>query len=89
MSYQFWQRYNHPELCYHLDLMWQKPGYTHNNAVKACLVYKAEEHVYSSAADYVFGRQVGKVKVALFEPCTNDVQLNIKQLFVACPKPVV
>ena len=68
VSYQFWQPDNHPELCYHLDFMWQKLGYIHKNAVKAGLVYKAEEYVYNSAADYVFGRQVGKVKVALFNP---------------------
>ncbi len=48
--------------------MWQKPGYIQNNQVKAGLVNKAEKYVNSSAADYVFGRQVGKVKVALLNP---------------------
>ena len=42
--------------------------YCHNNPIKAGLVYKAEEYVLSSAADYVFGRQVGKIKVALLNP---------------------
>jgi hypothetical protein len=68
VSYQFWQPDNHPELCYQLDFMWQKLEYIHNNPVKAGLVHKAEEYVYSSAADYVFGKQVGKVKVALLNP---------------------
>lgn len=68
VSYQFWQPDNHPELCYQLTFMWQKLEYIYNNPVKAGLVYKAEEYVYSSAADYVFGRQVGKVKVALLNP---------------------
>ena len=68
VSYQFWQPDNHPELCYHLDFMWQKLEYIHNNPVKAGLVHKAEEYVYSSAGDYVFGKQVGKVKVTLLNP---------------------
>jgi REP element-mobilizing transposase RayT len=68
VSYQFWQPDNHPELCYQLNFMWQKLEYIHNNPVKAGLVYKAEEYVFSSAADYVFGRQVGKIKVALLNP---------------------
>ncbi|MCW3106135.1 MAG: hypothetical protein JWQ09_641 [Segetibacter sp.] len=48
--------------------MWQKLKYVPNNPVKAGLVHKAEEYVYSSAADYVFGKQVGKVNVALLNP---------------------
>ena len=68
VSYQFWQPDNRPELCYQLNFMWQKLEYIHNNPVKAGLVYKAEEYVFSSAADYVFGRQVGKIKVALLNP---------------------
>ena len=50
--------------------MWQKLENIHNNPINAGLVHKAEEYVYSSAADYVFGKQVGKVKVALL----NTVQ---------------
>ena len=68
VSYQFWQGDNHPELCYHLNFMWQKLEYIHNNPVKAGLVHKAEEYVNSSAADYAFGKQVGKVRVALLNP---------------------
>lgn len=48
--------------------MWQKLDYTHNNPVKAGLVHKAEEYVYSNAADYVYGKQAGTVKVALLNP---------------------
>ena len=67
-SFQFWQPDNHPELCYQLSFMWQKLEYIHNNPVKAGVVNKAEEFVYSSAADYFYGKQVGKVKVALLNP---------------------
>ena len=58
VTYQFWQPDNHRKLCYQLDFMWQKLEYIHNNALQAGLVDKGEEYVYSSAADYVFGRQV-------------------------------
>ncbi|MCW3105637.1 MAG: putative transposase [Segetibacter sp.] len=51
-----------------LNFMRQKLDYIHNNPVKSGLVYKAEGHVYSSAADYVFGKQLGKVEVALLNP---------------------
>ncbi len=47
--------------------MWQKLNYIHNNPVRAGLVYKEEEYVLSSAADYVFGKQIGKVSVALLD----------------------
>ena len=47
--------------------MWQKLEYIHNNPVKAGMINKAEEYVYSSAADYVSGKQVGKVKVSLLD----------------------
>jgi hypothetical protein len=48
--------------------MWQKLDYIHNNPVKAGLVYKAEEYVYSSAADYVYGKLANRVKVVLLNP---------------------
>ena len=46
--------------------MWQKLNYIHNNPVRAGIVQKAEDYVYSSAADYVFGKQ-GRVKVVLLD----------------------
>ena len=66
-SFQFWQPDNHPELCYQLPFMWQKLEYIHNNPVKAGIVYKTEEYIYSSAADYYEGKQVSKVKVVLLD----------------------
>jgi REP element-mobilizing transposase RayT len=66
-KYQFWKPDNQPELCYELKFMWQKLNYMHNNPVAAGVVYKAEEYIYSSAADYFNGKQVGKVKVALLD----------------------
>ena len=70
ISYQFWKPDNYPEHYYTLLFMSQKLNYIHNNPIRAGIVNKAEDYVYSSAADYVFGKQFGKVKVALL----NNVQ---------------
>ncbi len=48
--------------------MWQRLEYIHNNPLKAGVVTKAEKYVFSSAADYFYGKQVGTVKVALLNP---------------------
>ena len=71
-AYQFWLADNHPEICYQLNFMWQKLEYIHNNPVKAELVHKAEDYVYSSAADYNSGEQIGKVKITLL----NSAQIT-------------
>jgi len=33
-------------------VIWEKISYVHNNPVEAGLVYRAQDYVYSSAADY-------------------------------------
>ena len=66
VSYQFWKLDNHPEICYQLLFMWQKLEYIKDNPIRAGMV-RADDYVYSSAADYVSGKQVGKVKVALLD----------------------
>ena len=62
-SYQFWQPDNHPEICFSLPFMWQKLTYIHNNPVRASIVDKAQEYKWSSAADYFYGKQMGRVKI--------------------------
>ena len=67
ISAQFWKPDNHPKYCYTLPFMWQKLEYIHKNPVRAVIINNAEDYVHSSAADYVFGKQGGKVKVALLD----------------------
>jgi hypothetical protein len=67
VSYHFCKPGNNPEMCFQLSFMWQKLNYIHNNPVRAGVVVNAENYVYSSAADYVFGKQVGKVRVVLLD----------------------
>jgi putative transposase len=54
-EFQFWRQYNHAiELNNNLWID-QKINYIHNNPVKAGIVEKPEEFIYSSAKYFVFG----------------------------------
>jgi len=50
--YQFWRHDNKPIELWSNKVIQQKIDYVHNNPVEEGLVYKPEEYVYSSAADY-------------------------------------
>ena len=52
-EYQFWQYGNHAEEIYSTGFMWSKLHYIHLNPVRAGLVAKASEYIYSSAGNYV------------------------------------
>jgi REP-associated tyrosine transposase len=51
-DFQVWQQNNHPLEINSLDMAWQKLEYIHNNPVKAGIVEKPEDYLYSSARDY-------------------------------------
>lgn len=51
-NYQFWIQNNHPELLYSERFRLQKLNYLHQNPVRAGIVYKAEDYIYSSASNY-------------------------------------
>mgnify|MGYP000291579465 CR=1 FL=1 len=51
--YQVWQQRNRPKILLHPRFTYQKLNYIHNNPVKAGIVRKPEEYVYSSASNYV------------------------------------
>ncbi|NKI28495.1 transposase [Arenibacter sp. 6A1] len=50
--YQFWQYGNHAEEIYSNKFMWSKLNYIHMNPVKAGIVKKASQYIYSSASNY-------------------------------------
>ena len=52
-EYQFWQYGNHAEEIYSTEFMWSKLHYIHLNPVRAGLVAKASEYIYSSESNYV------------------------------------
>lgn len=52
-NYQFWQYGNHAEEIYTNKFMWSKLDYIHLNPVRAGLVEKASQYIYSSANNYI------------------------------------
>ena len=51
-SFQIWTHYNHPVIVTEMDIFNQKLNYIHNNPVKAGIVRKPEDYLYSSASNY-------------------------------------
>jgi REP element-mobilizing transposase RayT len=51
-QYQFWQHDNHPVELWSNQVIDEKIEYIHHNPVEAGLVFRSEEYMYSSAADY-------------------------------------
>lgn len=49
---QFWIQDNHPKHCYSRDFTEQKINYIHLNPVRAEIVSRPEDYLYSSATDY-------------------------------------
>lgn len=66
-DFQVWEHDNHPEEIFSRKFLIQKTNYIHNNPVKAGLVREPEHWLYSSAADYAAGKQVGLVNVSLLD----------------------
>lgn len=52
-KYQFWQYGSHPEEIFSEKFMWSKLDYIHMNPVRAGIVSKASNYLYSSASNYV------------------------------------
>ena len=51
-QYQFWTHDNHPEEVFTEDFFRQKLRYIHENPVRAGYVFRPEDYIYSSAAQY-------------------------------------
>ena len=71
-SYQLWRYGNHPEEIYSEKFLWTKLDYIHLNPVRAGIVEKASEFIYSSAKNYVLGD--GLVEVSLVDNPIIDTQ---------------
>ena len=55
-EYQFWQQDNHAIQLETAEFTLDKLNYMHNNPIKAGIVGKAEEYLFSSARDYYHGK---------------------------------
>ena len=74
-NYQFWQYGNHPEEIYSNKFMWSKLDYTHLNPVRAGIVKKASQYIYSSASNYV--SETGLLKIEKADiPIIDVLNLN-------------
>jgi REP element-mobilizing transposase RayT len=62
--YQFWKYGNHPEEVYSEKFLWQKLDYIHLNPVRAGIVEKASNYLYSSASNYVNGKGLLEIQKA-------------------------
>lgn len=63
-NYQFWQYGNHAEEIYSEKFMWSKLDYIHINPVRAGLVVKASDYIYSSASNYANGEGILTIEKA-------------------------
>ena len=70
-NYQFWQLGSHAEEIYSEKFMWSKIDYIHFNPVKAGIVVKPEDYIYSSASNYIDGK--GIINVELIQIQVVDV----------------
>jgi putative transposase len=55
-DWQVWSNDNHPEECFTDRFMKTKLNYIHENPVRAGIVAKPEDYLYSSASNYVLGK---------------------------------
>ena len=70
-NYQFWQYENHAEEVYTSDFLWSKLDYIHFNPVRAGIVSKTEDYIYSGASNYSEGK--GLVEITLVDNKIVDV----------------
>ena len=72
-NHQFWQYGNHAEEIFTEHFLWSKLNYIHMNPVRAGIVLKMHEYIYSSASNYING--TGVVEVELIEiPKVNTLK---------------
>lgn len=74
-KYQFWQYGNHPEEIYTNKFMWSKLDYIHLNPVRADLVEKPSQYIYSSASNYINDSGLLKIEKA-DNPVVDILNLN-------------
>lgn len=63
-NYQVWQYINHAEEIFTLRFLWDKLNYIHLNPVRAGIVEKANQYIYSSATNYSFDNGFVAVETA-------------------------
>ena len=62
-DWQIWSNDSHPEECFSKEFTDSKLNYIHDNPVRAGIVARPEEYLYSSASNYVCGRGLMDVEL--------------------------
>jgi putative transposase len=62
-KYQFWRQENMPMELFSGKFIAQKINYIHNNPVKAGIVDKPQDYIYSSARDYCSQKNCGLLEI--------------------------
>ena len=62
-NYQFWQYGNHAEEIFTEQFLWSKLDYIHMNPVRAGIVIKMDDYLYSSASNYMSGTGIIQVEI--------------------------
>ena len=60
---RFWQEVNHPIELWTNEVIDEKMNYIHNNPVKAGFVYREQDFLYSSAADYAGENRILEIDI--------------------------
>ena len=79
-KYQFWSYGSHPEEIYTNKFMWTKLDYLHLNPVRAGLVARASQYVYSSASNYVNDKGLIPIMKA-DNPIVDVLNLSVLQRY--------
>ena len=74
-NYQFWQLGSHAKEIFSEKFMWSKIDYIHFNPVRAGIVSKPQDFIYSSASNYVDGKGILEVELVQI-PVVNIMNLN-------------
>ena len=74
-NYQFWQLGSHAEEIYSEKFMWSKIDYIHFNPVRAGIVLKPQDYIYSSASKYNDGKGILDVEIVQI-PIVNVMNPN-------------
>jgi REP element-mobilizing transposase RayT len=73
---QFWKYGNHPEEIFSEKFFWLKANYIHMNPVRAKIVSRASDYLYSSASNYVGKDSVFDGVTLMSNPIVNPMNSN-------------
>ncbi|MEX2350761.1 MAG: transposase [Flavobacteriaceae bacterium] len=71
-EFQFWKYGNHPEEIYTEKFLWSKIHYIHLNPVRAGIVERGSQYLYSSASNYLHEKGI-LASITVPEPPVVDV----------------